>query len=138
MARPEKIRLGDMPIQQGLLSSEQLRLALEEKKLSGRKLGRIVVDSGIVSEETIAQALAGQLRLRYVDLKHFNPRPEFIQLLSAAQARRFRAVMLDEIDGQLHVGFVAPTDLLSYDGVFGELSQTYAHRASWFTNGTNL
>ncbi len=117
MARPEKIRLGDMLIQQGLLSTEQLRLALEEQKLSGRKLGRIVVDSGIVTEETIAQALAGQLRLRYVDLKHFNPHPEFIKLLSEAQARRFRAVVLDEIDGSLHVGFVDPTDLRSYDDV---------------------
>lgn len=45
MARPEKIRLGDLLIKQGLLTDEQLKLALEEQKRSGRKLGRIVVDS---------------------------------------------------------------------------------------------
>ena len=46
MVRPEKIRLGDLLIQQGLLSDEQLKFSLDEQKRSGRKLGRIVVESG--------------------------------------------------------------------------------------------
>lgn len=58
MARPEKIRLGDLLIQQGLLTDEQLKFALDEQKRSGRKLGRIVVDSSFVTEEAISQALA--------------------------------------------------------------------------------
>jgi MSHA biogenesis protein MshE len=39
MARPEKIRLGDLLINQGLLTNEQLKTALDEQKRSGRKLG---------------------------------------------------------------------------------------------------
>ena len=50
MARPEKIRLGDLLIQQGLLTDEQLKFALDEQKRSGRKLGRIVVESSFVTE----------------------------------------------------------------------------------------
>ena len=42
MARPEKIRLGDLLIQQGLMTEEQLKFALDEQKRTGRKLGRIV------------------------------------------------------------------------------------------------
>lgn len=118
MARPEKIRLGDLLIQQGLLTEEQLKFALEEQKRSGRKLGRIVVDSSFVTEEAISQALARQLRAPYVDLRHFNPKPELINLLPEAQARRFRAVVLEEIDGRLRVGFVDPTDLQAYDDIF--------------------
>ncbi|WP_301100625.1 GspE/PulE family protein [Propionivibrio sp.] len=118
MARPEKIRLGDLLIQQGLLTNEQLKFALEEQKRSGRKLGRIVVESAFVTEEAISQALAGQLQIPYFDLKHFNPRPELINLLPEAQARRFRAVVLDEADGKLRVGFVDPTDLQAYDDIF--------------------
>ena len=118
MARPEKIRLGDLLIQQGLLTEEQLKFALEEQKRSGRKLGRIVVESSFVTEEAISQALARQLQAKYVDLKHFNPKPELINLLPEAQARRFRAVVLDEIDGRLRVGFVDPTDLQAYDDIF--------------------
>jgi MSHA biogenesis protein MshE len=117
MARPEKIRLGDLLIQQGLLTDEQLKFALDEQKRSGRKLGRIVVDSSFVTEEAISQALARQLQIPYVDLKHFNPKPELINLLPEAQARRFRAVVLSEVDGKLRVGFVDPTDLQAYDDI---------------------
>ncbi|MFC5301512.1 GspE/PulE family protein [Azospira restricta] len=120
MARPEKIRLGDLLIQQGLLTDEQLKMALEEQKRSGRKLGRIFVDSGYVTEEGISRALAGQLRIPFLDLKHFNPRPELIKLLPEAQARRFRALVLDvtdEVNGRLRVGFTDPTDLAAYDEI---------------------
>ena len=117
MARPEKIRLGDLLIQQGLLTDEQLKFALDEQKRSGRKLGRIVVDSSFVTEEAISQALARQLRAPYVDLKHFSPKQQLINLLPEAQARRFRAVVLDEVDGRLQVGFVDPTDLQAYDDI---------------------
>ncbi|MBL8881272.1 MAG: hypothetical protein JNG88_19380, partial [Phycisphaerales bacterium] len=78
MARPEKIRLGDLLVQQGLLTDEQLKFALDEQKRSGRKLGRIVVDSSFVTEEAISQALAKQLQVPYVDLRHFNPRAELV------------------------------------------------------------
>ena len=115
MARPEKIRLGDLLIQQGLLTEEQLKFALDEQKRSGRKLGRIVVESAFVTEEAISQALARQLQATYVDLKLFNPRPDLISLLPEAQARRFRAVVLDEADGRLRVGFADPTDLQAFD-----------------------
>jgi MSHA biogenesis protein MshE len=117
MARPEKIRLGDLLIQQGLLTDEQLKFALDEQKRSGRKLGRIVVESSFVTEEAISQALARQLQLPFVDLKQFNPQPELINLLPEAQARRFRAVVLDENAGILRVGFVDPTDLQAYDDI---------------------
>ena len=117
MARPEKIRLGDLLIQQGLLTDEQLKFALDEQKRSGRKLGRIVVESSFVTEEAISQALAKQLRIAFVDLKHFSPKTELISLLPEAQARRFRAIVLDELDGKLRVGFVDPTDLQAYDEI---------------------
>lgn len=117
MARPEKIRLGDLLIQQGLLTAEQLKFALEEQKRSGRKLGRIVVESAFVTEEAISKALARQLQAPFVDLKTFNPRAELISLLPEAQARRFRAVVLDEVDGRLRVGFADPTDLQAYDDI---------------------
>ena len=117
MARPEKIRLGDLLISQGLLTDEQLKIALDEQKRSGRKLGRIFVDSGYVTEEGISKALAGQLRVPFIDLKQFNPRAELIKLLPEAQARRFRALVLDDVDGRLRVGFTDPTDLAAYDEI---------------------
>ena len=48
MARPEKIRLGDLLVNQKLISMEQLTFALEQQKRTGRKLGRVLVDNSFV------------------------------------------------------------------------------------------
>jgi MSHA biogenesis protein MshE len=117
MARPEKIRLGDMLIQQGLLTQQQLMDSLAEQKATGRKLGRIIVDSGIVTEDAISKALAHQLQADFVDLKAFTPKPELVRLLPEAQARRYRAIVLKEVAGKLIVGFADPTDLMVFDEV---------------------
>ena len=77
-------------IQQGLLTDEQLKIALDEQKRTGRKLGRVFVESGYVTEAGISQALARQLRIPFVELKNFSPAPELIKLLPEAPARRFR------------------------------------------------
>ena len=56
MARPEKIRLGEILVQQKLLSEEQLQFALKEQQRTGRKLGRVFVENGLVTEEEISGA----------------------------------------------------------------------------------
>ena len=118
MPPPQKIRLGDLLIQQGLLTEEQLKLSLDEQKRTGRKLGRVFVESGYVTEEGISQALARQLRIPFIDLKNFTPKPELIKLLPEAPARRFRALVLDQLpDGRLQVGLSDPTDLQAYDEI---------------------
>jgi MSHA biogenesis protein MshE len=115
MARPEKIRLGDMLVQQNLVTTEQLNLALEQQKRSGRKLGRVLVESGYVTEEGISRGLARQLGGEFADLKTFRLQPELIRLLPEAQARRNRALVLADREGHLLVGMADPTDLAAFD-----------------------
>lgn len=115
MARPEKIRLGDMLVQQDLITAEQLKLGLEEQKRTGRKLGRVLVDSGYVTEEGISKGLSRQLGADFVSLKNFQPKPDLIKLLPETQARRLRSIVLDERAGLLLVGMADPTDLTAFD-----------------------
>ena len=115
MARPEKIRLGDMLIQQNLITPEQLKIALEQQKRTGRMLGRVLVENAFVTEEGISQGLARQLGADFVDLRQFQPKPELINLLPEAQARRFRALVLGERAGMLLVGMADPTDMAKFD-----------------------
>lgn len=118
MPPPQKVRLGDLLIEQGLLTGEQLKLSLDEQKRTGRKLGRVFVESGYVTEEGISQALARQLRIPFIDLKSFTPKPDLIKLLPEAPARRFRALVLDQMaDGRLQVGMSDPTDFQAYDEI---------------------
>lgn len=117
MARPEKIRMGEMLVQQKLISEEQLHLALAEQKRSGRKLGRVFVENGFATEEAISGALARQLNIPYLNLKQYNLKPKIVQLLPEMQARRFRAIALEDKGTRLLVGMADPTDLFAYDEI---------------------
>ena len=69
----KKIRLGELLINEGIITQEQLNKALEEQKrlksiTQYRKLGELLVDLGFVDEKTILQILAKQLEIDFVDL----------------------------------------------------------------------
>ncbi len=113
----QKIRLGDLLVEQKVISAADLEIALAAQKKSGRRLGRIIVESGLAGENDIAQALARQLAIPFVDLRKFNPDPSILQLLAETQARRFRAIPLGRRDGDIFVGMADPTDLFAYDEV---------------------
>ena len=98
MPRPEKVRLGEILLQQGLLTELKLQEALDEQRKSGRKLGRVFVDKSFVSEEQISDAMARQLRVPYINLKHFSVKSEVAMRLPETQARRFRAIVLEDGD----------------------------------------
>ena len=117
MARPERIRLGDLLVQEKLITPEQLMDALAAQSSSGRKLGRMFIDNGWVDETQIAKALARQLRAQYVDLAKRSVRPETARLLPEAQARRLRAMPLEDTPTGVRVGMADPTDLAAYDEV---------------------
>ncbi|MBI1175530.1 MAG: MSHA biogenesis protein MshE [Sideroxydans sp.] len=117
MARPEKIRLGDLLVQQKLISQEQLKFALDEQKRTGRKLGRVLVDNVFVTEDQISEALARQLNIPYINLKYYNVNLETVRSLPENQARRFRALALEDRNGMLLVGMADPTDLFAFDEI---------------------
>jgi MSHA biogenesis protein MshE len=123
MGRPEKIRLGDTLIAQKIISQEQLRLALEQQKKSGRRLGRILIDQGFANDEQICEAISRQLNIPYVNLKVHNVNGDLVRRLPETQARRFRALVLEERRGGYLVGMADPTDLFAYDEL-GRLLQS--------------
>jgi MSHA biogenesis protein MshE len=117
MADPEKFRLGDMLLQQKLITQEQLKLALEQQVHSKLKLGRILVDNDFVTEMNISETLAKQLNIPFIDLKKFQIKPELVRLLPESLARQFHAIVLEDRDGMLLVGMADPTDLNAADEI---------------------
>ena len=115
MARPEKVRLGELLQKQKLITEDQLKIALEQQKKTGRRLGRVFVESGFVTEEGLSRALAGQLAIPFINLRSFDLKRSVVQRLPEGQARRFRAIVLEEIGGKYRVGMVDPTDPFAYD-----------------------
>ena len=115
MGRPEKIRLGDLLIAQKIISQEQLRVALEQQKKTGRRLGRVLIEQGFTSDEQICEAMSRQLNVPYVNLKFYNFNNDLVRRLPEAQARRFRAVVLEDKRATYLVGMADPTDLFAFD-----------------------
>jgi len=117
MTRSKKIRLGDLLLQQGLITKDQLDLALEQQKNVKFRLGRIMVNNSFVTEENISEALAKQLGIPYINLKNFHLKHELVRLLSESQARKFQAILLEEREGLILVGMADPTDMAAADEI---------------------
>lgn len=113
----KKIRIGDLLIQNNIITEEQLMTALAEQKKTGRKLGRALIELGFVEEDKLLNLLSQQLSVPFVQLRHYQFDPELIKKLPEAQARRFRAIVLDEQQGELLIGMADPMDLMAYDEI---------------------
>ena len=113
----QRLRLGELLVAQGVLMPAQLEGALNERKRSGCRLGRILVEDGIATEEAIARALAVQLHIPYLELSLQAISPAVSRLLNEAQSRRFRAVPIDEAGSAIRVGMADPLDYQSYDEI---------------------
>ena len=115
--RPEKVRLGEILLQQKLLTEEQLQHRPRGAEEAGRRLGRVVIEKGYATEEQISQALARQLGVPFINLKQYNIKREVVLKLPETQARRFRALVLEDAGAACKVGMADPTDLAAYDEI---------------------
>lgn len=115
--RRQKLRLGDVLLQQRLISQDQLQQTLDLQRKTGKKMGRLLIEGGLLTEEGLANGLARQLRIPYVNLKTFPFRAELVKLLPESAARRFRALVLEDKDNRLLVAFADPLDLFAFDEV---------------------
>jgi MSHA biogenesis protein MshE len=113
--RPEKLRLGDVLVQQKLISQEQLQQTLDLQRTTGKKVGRLLIETGVITEELLANGLARQLRIPFVNLKTFPFRADVIKLLPESIARRFKALALEDKGDVLLVALADPLDLFAYD-----------------------
>lgn len=122
--RPEKLRLGDVLVQQRLISQEQLQQTLLLQKQTGKKMGRLLIETGLITEELLANGLARQLRIPFVNLKTFPFRADVVKLLPESAARRFRALVLEDKGDTLLVALADPLDLFAYDELTRLLKRT--------------
>ena len=112
----QKIRLGDLLIEKGLISQAQLQEALRKQKESGfsKRLGELLVDEGYVTERQIAEALAEQLHLEFIDLYGVELDMNLIGRFPLQVLENAMAIPFKEDDEVIHV---ATADPLNYDAL---------------------
>lgn len=115
MAFRKKIRLGDLLVEKGLITQEQLQYALSEQKKLGRKLGNTLIELGMIDEDSMLNLLSSQLAIPLIDLSGFKFDETVVRLLSESMARRYRALVLESRASDYLVGMADPTDLYALD-----------------------
>lgn len=117
MMSRKKVRIGDLLVQNGVITDEQLMTALAEQKKSGRKLGRTLIELHFITEDQLLTLLSRQLQVPFIELKQFNYKADIVRLLPETFARRFRAVVLDEKSDHLLLAMADPTDIYAFDEI---------------------
>ncbi|WP_297529041.1 GspE/PulE family protein [Thiohalobacter sp.] len=110
-------RIGDILIEKGVLSPDQLRIALTEQKKRGEQLGRIIVSLGFATEAIVRDALSEALGQESVDLNKVVVDSDALALIPKDVARRYRAlpISLDHARGLLTVAMADTTNVVAID-----------------------
>ena len=116
--RGTKKRIGDMLIEEHLITQEQLERALEIARESGKKIGETLVENGYTTDEAIMRTLSHQLGIEIESLVGVRIPDEMIGLVNAEILRKHRMVPLEYFQGNMNVVKVAmvdPMDMTAID-----------------------
>ena len=110
-------QLGQILLEQGLITEEHLQYALEEHRNTPKSLGRVLIDLGYIRERDLVRALAEQVGLEFVDLTEYRVDAAATALLPEALCRRYRALPISEDDGKLLVAMSDPANVYALDDI---------------------
>ena len=106
-----RIRLGDVLIQKGIITEEQLTQALDEQKKAGGLLGETMVNMGMVSEDKLIDVLCEQLGIEYLDLRKVDDIPgDIVSLIPEDLIRKYTIMPIKMSLVQMNTLVVAMAD----------------------------
>lgn len=112
-----KKRIGDLLIERGLITDNELKFALDMQKQTHEKLGEVLVNNNIVSPEDMAKTLAYQLEVDYIDLAKVNVPQELSGLIGRNTARQNHLVPVQKQGDALYVAMDDPLNYYAIDEV---------------------
>ncbi|MCH7867435.1 MAG: Flp pilus assembly complex ATPase component TadA [Myxococcales bacterium] len=113
----KKVRIGELLVQNAVITEEQLMTALANQKKTGLKLGRQLITEGFLDEDRFLSFLSEQLRIPCIDLSETTVDGEVVRIMSETYARRFRAIVLEDRKDHLLVGMADPTNIFALDEI---------------------
>lgn len=117
MNKQNRKRLGDLLLDVGLISKEQLDKALEIQKQSGEKLGQVLLNQNFVTQQDIIQVLEFQLGIPHVDLEKYNIDSSACLLISENLAKRYGLIPIQKTNGVLTVAMSDPLNVFAIDDI---------------------
>lgn len=107
----ERKRIGEMLIEAGKLTNEDLSKALDIQKTSNKKIGEILVDQGLVIEDDLIINLALQYQVPYIKLENYEITPDILNVIPKGLAKKYNCLPLDRIGDLISFVVSDPTNL---------------------------
>ena len=111
------MRLGDLLVDAGVITEEQLGAALKSQKESKRRLGDELIQTGVITERQLIDALMMQLGIDYVDLSETEISPEMAQILPKNIAKKHSVVPVRTRGDELYLAMVDPLNFIATEEV---------------------
>ena len=112
------VPLGELLINAGAITPENLQTALTEQKVSQMRLGEILIKNGYLTEVQLAEALSSQLEIPFVSLVSIKPQPQAISLVSETIAERLNVMPISvSSEGKLVVAMSDPLNTFAVDAL---------------------
>jgi type IV pilus assembly protein PilB len=110
-------RLGEILIKESLITSDQLRQALDHQKANGGRLGTCLMKLGFISEDEITGVLSRQYGVPSINLKFYEVDASVIKLIPQDTAVRYQIVPLSRVGSTLTIAMTDPTNVFAMDDI---------------------
>ncbi|MDA8307416.1 MAG: type IV-A pilus assembly ATPase PilB [Deltaproteobacteria bacterium] len=110
-------KIGELLVQEGLVTTDQLNRALDEQRHSGERLGAALVKHGVIDENTLCEFIARQFNCPQVSLSRLTVRKEIAGLIPLDIMHKYQAVPFGLMGNTLHVAMPDPGNLFIIDDI---------------------
>ncbi len=110
-------RLGEVLVDHGLITEEQLVKGLVHQKQKRMKIGESLVDLGYISEQKLIDVLSAQLDVQHVIVEHIKVKPELKSLFAIDLCRQYKILPVYESNGVITIAMTDPSDLRVRDHI---------------------
>jgi len=112
-----KKKIGELLLEKGFITPQQLEKSLKEQALSGRRLGEILVERDYISEDQLIDTISERLSIPRVSLSSMVIDPNVVQRVSVELARRYTLIPIFEIGNTLTLAMSDPLNILAIEEI---------------------
>ncbi|MCS7214903.1 MAG: ATPase, T2SS/T4P/T4SS family [Thermodesulfovibrio sp.] len=111
------MRIGDILLEKKILTEQELNIALNVQKITGQVFGKCLTSLGFITSSELAQVLAIQHGLEYINIREFPIESELLKIFPKNVTESARFIPLEEKDGVISIAVTDPSNIIALDRV---------------------
>ncbi|MCK4301459.1 MAG: type II secretion system protein GspE, partial [candidate division Zixibacteria bacterium] len=112
-----KKKIGDLLIEKGYITGQQLEEAVRKQAVSGRRLGEVLIDLGHITEEQLTDSISDRLGVPKISLTSMVLDPKVVQRVSVDLARRYTLIPVFAVGSTLTLAMADPLNVVAIDEI---------------------